>query len=99
HHRNLLSFPTRRSSDLFQAALDAGTEVTEEALSCIQQHVDRYRADDFFAGATDRGALLQFLKPRPGLYARLSQMHDCGLLGRVRSEEHTSELQSQSNLV
>ena len=32
----------------FQAAIDAGTEVTEEALSCIQQHVDRYRADDFF---------------------------------------------------
>ena len=35
----------------FQAALDAGTEVSEEALSCIQQHVDRYRADDFFADA------------------------------------------------
>ena len=29
-------------------------EVSEEALSCIQQHVDRYRADDFFAGAQDR---------------------------------------------
>ena len=70
----------------FQAALDAGTEVSEEALSCIQQHVDRYRADDFFAGAQDRGALLRFLKPRPGLYARLSQMHDCGLLGRVFPE-------------
>ena len=41
----------------FQAALDAGTEVTEEALSCIQQHVDRYRADDFFSrGARPRGA-------------------------------------------
>ena len=70
----------------FQAALDSGTEVSEEALSCIQQHVDRYRADDFFAGAQDRGALLGFLKPRPGLYARLSQMHDCGLLGRVFPE-------------
>ena len=70
----------------FQAALDAGTEVSEEALSCIQQHVDRYRADDFFVDATDRAALLRFLKPRPGLYARLSQMHDCGLLGRVFPE-------------
>ena len=41
----------------FQAAIDAGTEVTEEALSCIQQHVDRYRADDFFPdGARPRGA-------------------------------------------
>jgi [protein-PII] uridylyltransferase len=70
----------------FQAALDAGTEVSEEALSCIQQHVDRYRADDFFVDAKDRVALLRFLKPRPGLYARLSQMHDCGLLGRVFPE-------------
>src|SRR5213075_2013058 len=70
----------------FQAALDAGTEVSEEALSCIQQHVDRYRSDDFFAGAGDRAALLQFLTPRAGLYARLSQMHDCGLLGRVFPE-------------
>ena len=70
----------------FQAALDGGTEVSEEALSCIQQHVDRYRADDFFVDARDRSALLRFLKPRPGLYARLSQMHDCGLLGRVFPE-------------
>ena len=45
----------------FQAALDSSTEVSEEALSCIQQHVDRYRADDFFADAHDRAALLRFL--------------------------------------
>jgi [protein-PII] uridylyltransferase len=70
----------------FQVALDAGTEVSEDALSCIQQHVDRYRADDFFPKAQDRGALLRLLKPRPGLYARLSEMHDCGLLGRVFPE-------------
>jgi [protein-PII] uridylyltransferase len=70
----------------FQAALDGGTEVSEEALSCIQQHVDRYRADDFFVDAHDRAALLRFLTPKPGLYARLSQMHDCGLLGRVFPE-------------
>ncbi len=70
----------------FQAAIDAGTEVTEEALSCIQQHVDRYRADDFFPSDEARVALLKLLKPRPGLYARLSEMHDCGLLGRVFPE-------------
>jgi len=70
----------------FQAAVDHDTEVTEEALSCIQQHVDRYRADDFFPAAAARASLLKFLKPRPGLYARLSEMHDCGLLGRVFPE-------------
>jgi [protein-PII] uridylyltransferase len=70
----------------FQAAIDGGTEVTEEALSCIQQHVDRYRADDFFPDQSARATLLGLLKPRAGLYARLSEMHDCGLLGRVFPE-------------
>jgi [protein-PII] uridylyltransferase len=70
----------------FQAAIDGGTEVAEETLSCVQQHVDRYRADDFFPEAHDRAALLALLKPRQGLYARLSEMHDCGLLGRVFPE-------------
>ena len=70
----------------FQAAVDAGASVAEEALSCIQQHVDRYRTDDFFPEPADRDALLHFLKPRSGLYERLSEMHDCGLLGRVFPE-------------
>ena len=71
---------------VFQAAIDKWTNVAEESLSCIQQHVDRYRADDFFPEAADRAAVLAFLKPRPGLYDRLSEMHDCGLLGRVFPE-------------
>jgi [protein-PII] uridylyltransferase len=70
----------------FQAAIDADTTVSEEALSCIQQHVDRFRADDFFPEAADRAALLNLLKPKKGLYDRLSEMHDCGLLGRVFPE-------------
>ncbi|MBI3046994.1 MAG: HD domain-containing protein [Acidobacteria bacterium] len=70
----------------FQAALDANTEVTEEAVSCIQQHVDRYRPEDFVPEARDRAALVRLLRPRPGLYARLSQMHDCGLLGKLFPE-------------
>ncbi len=35
----------------FEAAVEHHTSVSEEALSCIQQHVDRYRADDFFPEA------------------------------------------------
>ena len=70
----------------FQAAIDADTAVSEEALSCIQQHVERFRADDFFPEAADRAALLNLLRPRKGLYERLSEMHDCGLLGRVFPE-------------
>jgi [protein-PII] uridylyltransferase len=70
----------------FQAAIDTGSAIAEETLGCIQQHVDRYRAADFFPEAEDRTALLALLTPKPGLYARLSEMHDCGLLGRVFPE-------------
>lgn len=70
----------------FQAAIDAGTEVTDEALSCIQQHVERYHPEDFTPEPRDRAALLRLLRPRAGLYARLSQMHECGLLGKLFPE-------------
>jgi [protein-PII] uridylyltransferase len=70
----------------FQAAIDANTGVTDEALSNIQQQVQRYQPGDFTPEPRDRAALLKLLKPRPGLYAALSQMHDCGLLGRLFPE-------------
>src|SRR5262249_38687093 len=73
---------------LFQAALDEDTIVADEALGLIQAHVDRYAAEEFFPTTTERDALLHFLKPRPGLYARLSEMHDRGLLGRMFPEFH-----------
>ena len=70
----------------FQAAIDHGSAVADEALALIQQHVDRYAAEDFFPTADSQQALWHFLKPRPGLYARLSEMHDRGLLGRIFPE-------------
>ncbi|MGE0591524.1 MAG: HD domain-containing protein [Vicinamibacterales bacterium] len=72
--------------EAFQVALDRGVEVSEEALGCIRQHVERYRAEDFFPRARERAALLRLLRPVPGLYSRLSEMHDCGLLGRLFPE-------------
>jgi [protein-PII] uridylyltransferase len=67
----------------FQAALDAGVGVADEALDCIRRHVDGCSFAAFFPTADRRAALVTFLTPRPGLYARLSEMHDCGLLGRM----------------
>ena len=51
----------------FQAALDSGTEVSEEALSCIQQHVDRDTARMISLPAR-RGSrcAAAFSKPRAG---------------------------------
>jgi [protein-PII] uridylyltransferase len=71
---------------VFQAAIDLGCGVSDQALSLVQRHVNQFRAEDFFPTAADRAALLRFLLPRPGLYARLSEMHDIGLLGQIFPE-------------
>jgi [protein-PII] uridylyltransferase len=70
----------------FQAAIECGTAVSDDTLASIQQHADRFNERDFFLNPARRDAWLEFLKPRAGLYARLSQMHDCGLLGRMLPE-------------
>jgi [protein-PII] uridylyltransferase len=67
----------------FQAAIDKKCPVSDSALACIRQHAERFRVEDFFPTPAHRTALLRFLKPGPGLYARLSEMHDCGVLGRM----------------
>src|SRR6266566_674832 len=71
---------------LFQAAIDRCAPVTDEALTWIQQRVDRCRPEEFFPTPAEQTALLAFLRPRSGLYERLSEMHDCGLLGRMFPE-------------
>jgi [protein-PII] uridylyltransferase len=70
----------------FQSALDNGCAVSDDMLTSIQQHAGRFRAEDFFPTDAHRAALLRFLKPRPGLYARLSEMHEVGLLGQMFPE-------------
>ena len=72
--------------ELFRLALSNGCAVSEQALSCIEQNVERYSADDFLATEADRQLVRSCCYPRPGLYARLSEMHDCGLLDRVFPE-------------
>jgi [protein-PII] uridylyltransferase len=71
---------------LFQAALDDACSVSDDALACVSQNAGRFAAEAFFPTRAHREALLHFLKPRPGLYARLSEMHDCGLLGQMFPE-------------
>lgn len=71
---------------LFQKAVDQGCGVSDEAIACVQQHAARFTADDFLPTRSHRQAFLQFLRPKPGLYARLSEMHDAGLLGQLLPE-------------
>src|SRR5439155_18409565 len=56
---------------LFQSAVDAGAPVADDTLGLIQLHAPAYDPEDFFPAQAGR-AVLNFLKPRPGLYARLS---------------------------
>jgi len=70
----------------FQAAIDEQCLVTESALTVIREHATKFAPEDFFPTAAARDELLRFLTPRPGLYARLSEMHDAGLLGRMFPE-------------
>lgn len=71
---------------LFQAALDAGGGVSDDALACIQQNAGRFAPDAFVPTADHQKALLALLQPRAGLYDRLSEMHEAGLLGQIMPE-------------
>jgi [protein-PII] uridylyltransferase len=72
--------------EIFRIALAERCPVSEAALDCIEQHVERVSADDFAGTEAERQQLRSLFYPRPGLYARLSEMHDCGLLNRIVPE-------------
>jgi [protein-PII] uridylyltransferase len=66
--------------EAFRVALASGCRVSEQARTCIEQNVGMFTAEDFVATEGDRQQLRALFDPRPGLYDRLSEMHDCGLL-------------------
>ena len=71
---------------VFQAAIDEGCAVAPDTLAFIERHGDRYTSEQFFPGRAECAGFLRFLKPRAGLYHRLSEMHENGLLGRMFPE-------------
>ncbi len=72
--------------EAFRVALANGCAVSEQARSCIQGSAGHYTADDFTATEGERRQIRSLMRPRNGLYARLSEMHDCGLLERIFPE-------------
>ena len=72
--------------EAFRIALEHGCAVSPQVLACIADNVARCNADDFVSTEGERLQLVKLLKPRRGLYARLSEMHDCGLLNRIFPE-------------
>jgi [protein-PII] uridylyltransferase len=72
-------------TQLFDAAVSRNVPVADDALALIEREQDthHYAPDVFHPFADDRLRIVQFLRPRPGLSARLSEMRDCGLLGAI----------------
>jgi [protein-PII] uridylyltransferase len=70
----------------FQTAFEMGCGVSDQALTLIEQNLERFSAGDFVATEEQRQIIRGLLHPRIGLYARFSEMHDCGLLGRIFPE-------------
>jgi [protein-PII] uridylyltransferase len=62
--------------------------VADTALDLFERHAVRFGPADLLPEDDHRRRLLQLLRPRQGLYARLSEMHDCGLLTAIFPELH-----------
>ena len=72
----------------FDAAVSRNVPVADDALALIEreQQTRNYAPEVFHSTPEHQRRLLQFMRPRPGLSARLSEMRDCGLLGAVFPE-------------
>src|SRR5207253_7481234 len=83
HHRDLHSFPTRRSSDLaVRHVLDSRTDLLVDGRRLAPQPRPKVTTAEQSAG----------LQPESGRVVAILQLD-------ARSEEHTSELQSRGHLV
>src|SRR5207247_10260401 len=88
-HRHLLSFPTRRSSDLVNML--ASTEGAAPTTNGTNMFLLEKGDVEIYFQHGDR--------ERVGGLAALGPYGACFLVRDVRSEEHTSELQSRVDLV
>jgi [protein-PII] uridylyltransferase len=72
----------------FEAAVSRNVPVADDALALIEreQQLHQHSPEVFYPTTQDRQRIVQFLRPRAGLSARLSEMRDCGLLGAIFPE-------------
>jgi [protein-PII] uridylyltransferase len=75
--------------DMFAAAVARNLPVSRDSLAVIKRQVTRYPPEAFLPTDRERRRFLEFLRPRPGLSARLTEMHECGLLGAMFPEFQT----------
>jgi [protein-PII] uridylyltransferase len=72
----------------FEAAVSRNVPVADDALALIERELQRhsYPPDVFHPTPEHQRRVLQFMRPRPGLAARLGEMRDSGLLGAIFPE-------------
>jgi [protein-PII] uridylyltransferase len=68
---------------VFELALEHGAPVAAETLEVMDSRGRRYALADLLPTPGARRRFLQLLRPRRGLYATLTAMHDCRLLERL----------------
>ncbi len=70
----------------FEAAFEQDAAMSDQALDVFERNAARYGVSELLPRPEDRQRLLRLLTPRRGLYARLSDMHECGLLSALFPE-------------
>src|SRR5687767_2312251 len=73
---------------VFDAAVSRNVPVADDALALMEREHQKhnYAPEVFHPTPEHQRRLLQFMRPRAGLSARLSEMRDCGLLGAIFPE-------------
>src|SRR5205085_11626551 len=97
--RALHSFPTRRSSDLIGIPLLLSMRGTLGELNPSQVPMGRATVGLLAALGIPAYSVSAPERAGPAMAGVLASAFSAGTTSAVRSEEHTSELQSQSNLV
>src|SRR5690606_42091248 len=93
HHPHLPSFPTRRYSDLMSSYSKSSCAFARSSLACRRGGGRPRRLVLFKHGLGER--VRQPARPLDEAKDR----HEDDKEGEIRSEEHTSEVQSRENLV
>jgi [protein-PII] uridylyltransferase len=73
---------------VFEAAVSRNVPVADDALALMEREQQKrnYAPEVFYPTPEHQRRVLQFMRPRPGLSARLGEMRDCGLLGAMFPE-------------
>jgi [protein-PII] uridylyltransferase len=68
---------------VFELAIEHGATIAPETLEVMDSRGRRYGLADLLPTSDARRRFLRLLRPRRGLYAMLTAMHDCRLLERL----------------